>query len=203
MLPKKITLTIVPFVFVLLIIVLFLLLPYGYKSNPSSSLQGIPTATPILIKKPSQTTVTNTNYTISVPSDWKLVENVNSDDSTKRFTFMSGGKEYSFSVLPRGSSSLQQATVQADAISEEGRLFQGRQFLIRKWYKNGAPFFLLAIPNEANFTMDAFSMDLPPDSQKYEKLFVQVLSTIQFSQKGILLTPAPTLIAPLPYRSLK
>lgn len=141
----------------------------------------------------------NNRFSFRYPSDWTVVPNTNPQDTTQRFAFVVEGKEYSFQILQRGSISLQAATTQADTLTEKGELFQGRQFLIRIWSTNGKPFLIMAFPNEADFDIPAFLMDLPGiNPEKYQAQFENLLANMHISSPS-LLTPAPTLITPQTY----
>lgn len=163
--------------------------PQQQSTNPTSS-------SPFITSSPQINTV---SYTIHFPPDWHSVQNINPQDTVKRYTFSVNGETYSFQTFPRGSMSLQGATTKADTLEEQAKILQGRQFLLRIWSANNTPFLIMAIPNEENLDIGGFMMDIPPqNSSTYITQFENLLATMQINSPAPL-TPAQPLITPQTY----
>ena len=134
------------------------------------------------------------SYTIQYPSSWHSTQNIHTTDQTKRYIFTVDGKQYAFYAFQHGSIPLQSMTTTPDVVTDQAKIYQKRQFLIRIWSKNNIPFLIMALPNEADLDIDGFVMDLPSqNTNMYIAQFENLIATMHLNSPGPL-TPLPSLL---------
>ena len=160
---------------------------YGESANkptlPSATNQQSVSTQPQAILSQDETTNWKTfqsqKFTFMYPSDW-LIEDPKPYDQLARLTFIEGEGKYKFIIETGGRGG-----PTADNIENQPLMFQGFKFNRRTWINAGNPFFISFAPDEGGFeSFNHVEISLPPENtDKYVKIFDQILSTFKFLTK--------------------
>ncbi|PWU23778.1 hypothetical protein C5B42_01995 [Candidatus Cerribacteria bacterium 'Amazon FNV 2010 28 9'] len=120
-------------------------------------------------------TYVDTNNTLSLqyPPTWTAYPN------TGNLLFSDRGKMYTMNINSGGGDG-----PAADSLVDETVVYGGKTFTLRKWIKNGSPFFMSLINEEpSGVPFNSITISVPQDNVKSTiDIFTTILSTLRFTR---------------------